>query len=138
MICDHSFCCETSSTTVRFLTSPEIILDICDSCSGKLLELSELLKLIGCVITVSCEYPHPWLPWRRNDIQPLTNFPVLYLLLKFGSELLQELEVRISQDSPFHNFTSVFVETIKHNLHLIEELKDEWLVRRFRTPLYTT
>ena len=137
MICNHSFCGESSSTTVRFLTTPQIALNICDSCFGKVSELSELLKLIGSAITVSCEHPDPWITWRRNDIQPLTNFPILFLLLKFGLELLQELEVRISQDCPYHDFASVFVETIKQNILLVEGLKDEWVVRRFRTPLYT-
>ena len=103
-LCNHSCCCNPAENILILAHSK--FNNLCNSCSPKPFELTEGYYFENLLYStvIGLEYPNPEIDWQRNDIAPLTNFPVLYLLLKYRLELLEQLEVRTSPACLCYNY----------------------------------
>lgn len=131
MICQHAFCCEKADTIFYiFITSP-LELHACSECFVILFELKELICGLIVSIHEGFNSEHPVKIWNRDIFlqSPRRNLVTVFYLLRYLKELLEKLEVRITQSASISVIISESVEIVKRNCETISNFLDGRLSR---------
>ena len=130
MICQHAFCCEKADTTFYiFITSP-LELHSCSECFIILFELKELICGLIATIHEGFNVRHPVVIWNREVFPRAStrasrrNLAAVFYLLRYLKELLEKLEVRITQSASISVIISGSVEIVRSNCETIHNFLD--------------
>ena len=127
MLCDHLICSDQGTKTLYIWLGQEAEAFLCDHCFPKIAKLVQTLS----VNTRAIDHfytPFPTAVWQEEELLHLTflrhtgDILVVHSLLSFYLEILEQLEVRLSQDWRSHQYLSDSIETVQKNIKLLAKL----------------
>lgn len=129
MFCDHLICSDQGIKALYIWLGQEAEAFLCDHCYPKIAKLEQTLSVTTRAID-QLDTPFPTAVWQEEELLHLTflrhtgDILVVYTLLSFYLEILEQLEVRLSQTWRSHQYLSDSIETVLKNLKLLVKLDD--------------